>query len=103
MTNSTVLVTGNTYPVKDQIKALGGRWDAVAKGWRVPADKAPQAQALVAGAPKSAPRVAGSTYRRTSSPGRRTGCSCGSREDSSGQLIDSPRNCKQCRFDEYDC
>lgn len=31
---STVLVTGNTYPVKDSIKALGGRWDAIAKGWR---------------------------------------------------------------------
>jgi hypothetical protein len=47
----TVLITGNTYPVKDQIKALGGHWDADAKGWRVPADKASQAQALVDGAP----------------------------------------------------
>ena len=25
---STVLITGNTYPVKDAIKALGGRWNA---------------------------------------------------------------------------
>jgi len=50
-TTTTVLVTGNTYPVKDQIKALGGRWDANAKGWRVPADKADEAQKLVAGAP----------------------------------------------------
>lgn len=56
-TSSTVLVTGNTYPVKDSIKALGGRWDAANKGWRVPADKAAQAQALVSGAPKSAPRA----------------------------------------------
>jgi len=64
-TQNTVLVTGNTYPVKDSIKALGGRWDAAAKGWRVPADKAAQAQALVAGAPKSAPRAASaSSYRR---------------------------------------
>lgn len=45
-----VLITGNTYPVKDQIKDLGGRWDATAKGWRVPSDKAPQAQLLVSGA-----------------------------------------------------
>lgn len=102
MNTSTVLVTGNTYPVKDSIKALGGRWDSNAKGWRVPADKAPQAQALVAGAPKSSPR-AGSTFRRAARPGRWTGCSCGSREDSSGELIDSPRNCKSCRFDAYDC
>ncbi len=65
MNNSqnTVLVTGNTYPVKDSIKGLGGRWDAAAKGWRVPAAKAAQAQALVAGAPKSAPRAAASSYR----------------------------------------
>lgn len=30
---------------------------------------------------------------------RRTGCSCGSREDSAGQLISSPRNCRQCLYD----
>jgi hypothetical protein len=52
----TVLVTGNTYPVKDQIKALGAKWDAAAKGWRVPADKADAARALVGGtAPKPSP------------------------------------------------
>lgn len=61
MTTTTVLVTGNTYPVKDQIKALGGRWDAAAKGWRVPTDKAAEAQALVSGAPKST----GHSYRPT--------------------------------------
>lgn len=64
----TVLVTGNTYPVKDAIKALGGRWDAAAKGWRVAADKAAEAQALVAGKP-SAPATQGS--------GSATTCKCG--------------------------
>lgn len=44
---TTKLIVGNTYPVKDQIKALGGKWDAEAKGWRVPVAKAEQAQALV--------------------------------------------------------
>ncbi len=52
---STVLITGNTYPVKEQIKALGGKWDADEKGWRVPAEKADAAQALVGNAP-STPR-----------------------------------------------
>lgn len=56
MNTTTVLVTGNTYPVKDAIKALGGRWDADAKGWRVPAAKASEAQALVTSAPASKPR-----------------------------------------------
>lgn len=53
MTNSTVLVTGNTYPVKDSLKAMGARWDAAAKGWRVPAAKAAAAQALVPGVKSS--------------------------------------------------
>ena len=52
--STMVLVTGNTYPVKDQIKALGGKWDAENKGWKGPADKAAEAQALVAGAPVQA-------------------------------------------------
>lgn len=47
----TVLIVGNTFPVKEQLKALGGRWDPTANGWRVPADKAEEAQALVASAP----------------------------------------------------
>lgn len=49
---SIVAITGNTYPVKDQIKALGGRWNAERKAWMVPADRAAEAQALVSRAPK---------------------------------------------------
>lgn len=48
-----VLVVGNTYPVKDQLRALGGRWDADKRGWMVPAERAGEARLLVAGAPKS--------------------------------------------------
>lgn len=44
-------ITGNTFPVKDQIKALGGRWNPEAKSWTVPDDKADAARKLVAGAP----------------------------------------------------
>lgn len=42
-------ITGNTYPVKEQLKALGGRWDAAAKCWLVPDDKAEEARRLVGG------------------------------------------------------
>ena len=50
-TNSrgTILVTGNTFPVKEALKALGGRWDAVNKGWNVPANNATKARELVNG------------------------------------------------------
>ena len=44
-------ITGNTYPVKDQLKALGGKWNPEVKGWVVPDDKAEEARRLVAGAP----------------------------------------------------
>lgn len=44
-------ITGNTYPVKEQLKALGGRWNADAKGWDVADDKAEEARAIVGSAP----------------------------------------------------
>lgn len=45
-----VEITGNTYPVRDQLKALGGKWNAGRKVWMVPADKADAARQLVVGA-----------------------------------------------------
>lgn len=73
-----IAITGNTYPVKDQIKALGGKWDAASKSWMVPDDKADQARALLPAAP-----VKQNTYRSVSSntrgiPGVNMPCrSCG--------------------------
>jgi hypothetical protein len=43
-----VAITGNTFPVKDQIKALGGRWNPDEKAWMVPETKADEARSLVA-------------------------------------------------------
>ena len=51
-----VLITGNTYPIREALKALGGRWDGDAQGWRVPASNAAQAKALVADAGPTKPR-----------------------------------------------
>jgi len=50
------LITGNTYPVKDAIKALGGKWNKPRQGWEVPDDKAEEARTLVANAPEKAGR-----------------------------------------------
>lgn len=52
----TTLITGNTYPVKDKLKALGGRWNAARKGWMVPDEKAAEAKQLVDSAPKTTSR-----------------------------------------------
>jgi hypothetical protein len=42
-----IVLTGNTYPVKDQLKELGGKWDPDQKAWLVPENKAAKARALV--------------------------------------------------------
>lgn len=50
-----VAITGNTYPVKESLKALGARWNREQKAWMISADKADQARQIVAGSatPKS--------------------------------------------------
>lgn len=68
---NTITITGNTFPVKEQIKALGGRWNRIMQGWDVPAINADEARALVerAGPSSYAPRASRykSTYTRFSS------------------------------------
>jgi hypothetical protein len=60
------LITGNTYPVKEQIKALGGRWNRALNGWDVPTANAEQARSIVANAGPStyAPRARRSSSSR---------------------------------------
>lgn len=74
-----IAITGNTYPVKDQIKALGGKWDANSKAWMVPEDKAEQARALLpAAAPKQNAYRALPSNRRpdVTKPCRKCGSYC---------------------------
>jgi hypothetical protein len=100
-TKTMVLITGNTYPVKDEIKELGGRWNAAEQGWMVPLENSDRARALVASAPVKAKPARSSTPARSyrsSSLGPRTGCSCGSRENGSQDT-----DCRSCRFDQDDC
>lgn len=47
-----IAIKGNTFPVKDKLRALGGRWDADEKVWKVPPAKAEEARKLVENAPK---------------------------------------------------
>lgn len=64
------LITGNTYPVKEAIKSLGGKWNKPRKGWEVPDENAEQARSLVATAPASASRPARrGRYRYDALPG----------------------------------
>lgn len=50
-------VKGNTYPVRQQLKELGARWDGYAKVWKVRADKAEAANAIVNPPKPAAPAV----------------------------------------------
>jgi hypothetical protein len=44
---SRIYLVGDTYPIKDRIKAMGGHWDGDRKAWWVGKAKAAEAQALV--------------------------------------------------------
>ena len=44
-----VYLVGDTYAVKDRIKAMGGHWDGERRAWWIGAAKAAEAQALVGG------------------------------------------------------
>lgn len=57
-----VRVDGNTYPVREQLRQLGGRWDGMAKVWMVPASQAEAARAAVTAAGPAKPRTGGGVY-----------------------------------------
>lgn len=61
-------ITGNTYPVRDALKALGARWNRPAQGWDVPDQHAETARAIVAAA---GPATTRPRYGRTRAGGSR--------------------------------
>lgn len=87
-----VAITGNTYPVKEQLKALGARWDGGNKAWMIDADKADQARAIVADAGPVQPR----SFSTGSSPYRPRTCkSCGCAGSRYNPIYRSGQ-CKDC-------
>ena len=67
-----VLVVGNTFPVKEELKRLGGAWDARNRGWLVPEQHSAEANHIVAEAGQKTARrtatTAPSRSTRTSRP-----------------------------------
>lgn len=53
--NGMTKITGNTFPVKDELKAMGGRWNAKDKVWEVPSDRAEEAKKVVQAVIKNPP------------------------------------------------
>lgn len=53
--DALVQIRGNTYPIRDQLKLLGGRWNADDKVWEVPASTSANALALVKAQPPKQP------------------------------------------------
>lgn len=50
-TINSKLLTGNTYPVRDQLKALGATWNKFQRGWLVPIAKWDEAMEIMDEAP----------------------------------------------------
>ena len=82
MSTPTVAITGNTFPVKDQLKAMGGRWNVETKAWMVPAEKAEEARKLVAGAPSKSAST-NKAYR----PHKCIACGAVERRDARGYSV----------------
>lgn len=95
-TEKLIAITGNTYPVKEQLKALGARWNGDRKAWMVAPEQAGAAQAIVAGAGPKKSYSGGRARSFGARGGRWNGCSMGCREGNP-----NPR-CQSCCFDEYD-
>ena len=72
------MISGNTYPVKDQLRAMGGRWNPENKAWMIPDDRAEDARRLVAAAP--ATHTHHTSYHCSCNQSCcRPRCTCGSR------------------------
>lgn len=48
-------IEGNSYPVRDQLKALGAKWDGKDKHWWIHQDRLEEAKAIVAKVPPKEP------------------------------------------------
>lgn len=81
-------VEGNTYPVREQIKALGGKWDAGKKLWMVPSANWYAAAMIVTGAEKA---TAAPSYASGGAPGRCIDC---------GAHSGKYRRCYDCQQEE---
>jgi hypothetical protein len=53
--DALVQIRGNTYPIREALKALGGRWNADDKVWEVPSSRAEEAKALANAQPPKQP------------------------------------------------
>lgn len=69
-TITRVAITGNTYPVRTQLRALGGEWNAAEKAWMVPEERAAEARALVSNRGAHGERAAARPSRRSRGYGR---------------------------------
>ena len=52
-----IRITGNTYPCRAQLRAMGGQFVERTRMWWVPDERADEARALVAAQPPRASRV----------------------------------------------
>lgn len=80
-------LVGDTYPLKEKIKSLGGHWDPDRKAWWIGAEKRSAAEQLIQSAPVTTPGVCSKCGGPCKPP--YTLClSC--------KPYTTPQHCKQC-------
>lgn len=105
MTDQPLFVTGNTFPVKDQLRALGCRWNADHKAWTTtdPATLEKANAVVAAGGLKA--ELMGSSSRASGARSFRPSRRC---RECQGSICHAPHYramdgmCGYCAFDEYD-
>lgn len=92
-------ISGNTYPVRDALKSMGGRWNAASKCWEVPDSCAEVARKLVERA------TAGQSGTPAGTPGKcsKCGAACKPPYTLCWDCKPAPRQCTVCgvKADRY--
>ena len=45
----TIAITGNTYPVKEALKAIGAKWNQATRAWMIDESKADEVSKIMKG------------------------------------------------------
>jgi hypothetical protein len=85
-----VAITGDTYPLRAQLKAMGAVWDNAARVWKIAPERAAQAQALVDQRPADQRAAAETPFpaARPSTPSAYEGAAAPYEEDPLADLPD---------------
>jgi hypothetical protein len=92
------LVSGDTFAVREVIKANGGRWNAASKVWEVPSGKVAALEIAINTAPKATAKPAAKSARPAYAARPAASGTCRAR--GCGRPVYAAGYCRSCGHDE---